>query len=282
MTKKIDWDDEFANAKYISNGFEYPKRWRQEATEFVSKHANSHLDCDYGSHPRQKFDLFWPLSSPKGLMVFIHGGYWLDFDKSYWSHLANGCCSSEWAVAVPTYVLAPDARIGDTTTMIGRAVEICAQHVSGPIVLVGHSAGGHLVLRLACRDSPLRTDTLRRMQRFISISGISDLSKLLHTRLNDTLHLDKEQIRDESPILKEPLPQASILCWVGANERPEFIRQSTRLTESWSQYIDDIELELEPGRHHFDVLDSLKFPDGALTRQIIHSSKNLRQSQEAT
>ena len=272
MTETIDWDDEFANAKYISNGSEYPKRWREEAAEFVCKHANAHLDYDYGPHQRQKFDLFLPSNTPKGLMVFIHGGYWLDFDKSYWSHLANGCCSRDWAVGIPTYVLAPHVLIGDITTMIGRAVETCAQHVPGPIVLVGHSAGGHLVLRLACQDSPLRTQTLRRVQRFISISGISDLSKLLQTRLNDTLQLDEAQAKIESPIHNEPLAHASILCWVGANERPEFIRQSSRLTESWSKYIDDIELVHEPNRHHFDILDSLKFPDGALTRFIIQSS----------
>src|SRR3546814_5563195 len=51
--------------------------------------------------------------SPAGLAVFVHGGYWMAFDKSSWSHLAAGAVARGWAVALPSYTLCPEARISD-------------------------------------------------------------------------------------------------------------------------------------------------------------------------
>lgn len=269
MNSNIDWDNEFANTKYIPNGMEYRDLWVRRATEFRQQHRNSHEELAYGSHARQKFDLFLPVSDPHGLLIFIHGGFWLDFDKSYWSHLAQGCTLREWAVAIPSYVLAPEASIQEISEMVGQAVEICGHSILGPIVLVGHSAGGQIVLRLCCQDTSLSTSTLGRIRRFISISPISDLRNLRYTEMNGDLKLDTALVRSESPILHQPLPHASVQCWVGANERPEFLRQADRLFETWKKYLDDLELIQIYDQHHFSIIESLQDPQGALTLQVV-------------
>ena len=46
--------------------------------------ARAKLDLLYGDGERNRFDLFLPEQTPKGLVVFVHGGYWVRFDKSYW------------------------------------------------------------------------------------------------------------------------------------------------------------------------------------------------------
>ncbi len=96
-----------------------------------------------------------PEGTPKGLLVFVHGGWWIAFDKSVWSHLAEGAVAAGWAVAMPSYTLAPEARIAEITREIGQAIEAAAARVAGQILLAGHSAGGHLVTRMVCRDTPL-------------------------------------------------------------------------------------------------------------------------------
>jgi arylformamidase len=59
----------------------------------------------------------WTCSCPKckskGLVVFVHGGYWKAFDKSVWSHLASGPLAHGYAVAVPSYTLCPDNSISE-------------------------------------------------------------------------------------------------------------------------------------------------------------------------
>ena len=51
---------------------------------------------------------------------------------------------------------------------------------------------------------------------------------------------------------------------VGEAERPAFRDQALWLSQAW-----DAELVIDPGRHHFDVIESLGQPDGALTLALL-------------
>ena len=70
-------------------------------------------------------------ATPAGLVVFVHGGYWRAFDRGDWSHLAAGPLARGWAVAMPGYVLAPEARIAAITAMIREAVAAAAARGGG-------------------------------------------------------------------------------------------------------------------------------------------------------
>lgn len=264
----INWDDEFSNAAYIKNGSLYPSIWKNRASEFATTHENADIDRPYGTHPRQKCDLFHPQTPSRGLVCYVHGGFWVEFDKSYWSHLARGLCSLGWSVAVPSYVLAPQVRISEITQMIAQAIQCCANWVDGPILLVGHSAGGHLVTRMVCSDSPLERSARDRVRTVVTISGLHDLRNLLKTEMNERLQLDKNEAILESPALLVPDTLADVVCWVGSLERPEFIRQSKLLRRVWSAHISGIQLEIEVGRHHFDVIESMEDPASRLVRVI--------------
>lgn len=269
MLSKVDWDDAFSNAAYIKDGATYPDRWRRSAEAFIAKHQDVKLNISYGEHTRQKFDLFWPSTKPKGLVVFVHGGYWLDFDKSYWSHLASGASEQGWAVAIPSYVLAPEAKISEITKMIAQAIEVSSKRVEGSIVLSGHSAGGHLVTRMVCETSPLENNAKARIARVLSISGVHNLRNLIHTRMNDQLQLSLEEAIAESPALQTPIASANVTCWIGSEERPEFVSQANALRDSWKNRVSNIQVTIEPNRHHFDVIGSLSDPNSPLTLALI-------------
>ncbi|MBB3919510.1 alpha/beta hydrolase [Rhizobium fabae] len=261
----IDWEDAFANAAYIEGGMAYPESWALKAEAF-RKEASCELDIPYGDSPRERFDLFHPSGSPKGLAVFVHGGYWLDFDKSSWSHLAQGALSMGWAVALPSYTLAPDARINEITREIGRAIGAAAERVDGPIRLAGHSAGGHLVSRMVCDDSPLSKATSDAITRVVSISGLHDLRPLRLHSMNEQLRLGEAEAAAESAVLRRPRQGIELVAWVGARERPEFLRQSALIVEAWGRRGRQTELVAEAGRHHFDVIDGLSDPEHPLTK----------------
>lgn len=265
----VDWDEAFSNAKYIPQGESYPQKWKNASSSFIDHCEHAELDIAYGSHPRQVFDLIFPKSQPLGLAVFIHGGYWIDFDKSYWSHLAKGMCDHGWAVAIPSYVLAPEARISEITLMMASMIEQGADLVAGPILLVGHSAGGHLVTRMACTNVSMTSATRSRIQKFISISGIHDLRNLLQTQMNNKLQLTPEEAVSESPFLQEPVETASVLTWVGSEERPELLKQSEILHEKWKNKTYRAENVVENGRHHFDVIEGLIAKESVLVRSIL-------------
>ncbi|MCO6188570.1 alpha/beta hydrolase [Rhizobium sp. L1K21] len=267
-SKVIDWEDAFSNGAYIDEAVRYPARWDDEASDFRTA-AQGQTDIAYGEHERERLDLFMPTGTPKGLAVFVHGGYWLDFDKSSWSAFAAGPLSAGFAVAMPSYTLAPHYRISQMTRQIGRAITVAAAMVDGPIRLSGHSAGGHLVTRMVCDDTPLAPEITGRIDRIVSISGLHDLRPLLFHSMNEKLRLDEEEAVVESAVLHDPLPGVQLMAWVGANERPEFLRQSALIREAWGRKGIYAKLVAEPQRHHFDVIEGLKSADHPLTQAFV-------------
>ncbi len=268
-----DWDDAYENSGHIPDGEGYPARWAAEAAAFRAGLTPDGLreGLAYGAHPRERLDLFCPTGRPVGLLVFVHGGYWRRFDHRLWSHLAAGPLARGWAVAMPGYPLAPEARIAAITRSVAAAIAQAAALVPAgvPVHLAGHSAGGHLVVRQVCRDAPLPGAVQARIGRVVSISGVHDLRPLLRTAINADLLLDAAAADAESPALLEPVEGARVHVWVGDDERPEFVRQSTLLANIWTGLGADMSQTVAPGRHHFDVIAPLAEPDSDLTAAVI-------------
>ena len=264
-----DWDDAFANMAHIPGSDALPQRWTDDAAAYRASGIPIDQDIAYGDHPREKFDLVWPDSAAKGLLVFIHGGYWMRLDKSYWTHFAEGARVKGWAVCLPSYTLAPEARIAQMTRQITRVIEVAAERVQGPIRITGHSAGGHLATRMICDDTGLTEETLKRVQSVMSISGLHDLRALMHTALNDTLNLDETEAVQESAVLHRPAMAIPYTCWVGGGERPEFIRQSELMAQMWRGLDMDATCVIDGNHDHFSVLDGLLSADSAMTDRLL-------------
>lgn len=261
----MDWDRAYANGDFIAGAAEYPPSWARMAEDFRSAlGARARLDLAYGTGARHSFDLFLPEAAPKGLLVFVHGGYWLAFDKSSWSHLAAGPLARGWAVAMPSYTLAPEARISQMTREIGAAVTAAAAEVAGPIHVTGHSAGGHLSARMGCADAPLPPAVAARVVRVVPISPLSDLAPLTRTKMNEKLRLDAAEVASESPAFLPLRPGCSAHVWVGGQERPSFLWQARLLSEEWN-----CPWTVAPGRHHFDVIDALSESESPLTNALV-------------
>ena len=133
-----DWDNAYTNGANIAGGDRWPDAWVAPAKAYREERVaagKAKLDLAYGDRPRNRFDLFLPDAEPKGLVVFIHGGYWMRFDQSFWSHLAQGRGRRGYAVAMPTYTLCPENRVAGIVAEMGQAIEKIAGMVGGPIHL---------------------------------------------------------------------------------------------------------------------------------------------------
>ncbi|MFN3938310.1 MAG: alpha/beta hydrolase [Gemmobacter sp.] len=257
-------DRAYANGEFIAGAADYPPRWAELAARF--RHAlGDRVRCDlvYGPGPRNRFDLFLPDGRPRGLAVFVHGGYWLDFGRESWSHLSAGPLARGWAVAMPSYTLAPEARISQITAEIGAAVEAAAGQVAGPVTVTGHSAGGHLSARMGCADAPLSAEVAGRVVRVVPISPLADLGPLMATSMNDRLRIDAAEAASESPARLSLRPGCAADVWVGGQERPSFLWHARLLSEAWN-----CPWHVVPGRHHFDVIDALADPGSGLTAAV--------------
>lgn len=243
-------DDDYANGAYIKGGDAYLARWQRQAAAFRQVMGpRARLGLVYGAGERQALDLFLPDTAPKGVMVFVHGGYWIEGHRDLWSHLAAGATARGWACAMPSYTLAPAARIGEMTQEIAAATAHAASLVAGPVVVTGHSAGGHLAARMGC------TDIAANVARVVPIAPLADLAPLMQTSMNAKLHLDEAECAAESPARLKLRPDTQAHIWVGAQERPAFLWHARLLSERW-----DCPWTPDAGRHHFDVIDGLTDP----------------------
>ena len=267
-----NWDDAYTNGANIAGGDRWPAAWMEPAKAYrnaMGAKGKAKLDIAYGERPRNRFDLFLPEGSPKGLVVYIHGGWWRAFDKSVWSHLAAGSVDSGYAVAMPSYNLCPEVRIRDITREVAKAVEAVAALVDGPIILTGHSAGGHLATRMVTTTSPLSSAVASRVRHVVSIAGLHDLRTVMRIPMYRDLNVDEAEALAESPALLSPIEGTRLTCWVGAGERSEFIRQNALLANIWTGLGAATATVEEPDRHHFTIVDGLADAAHPLTRTLL-------------
>ena len=258
----MELDDAYANGAYIKNAEDFPPKWQALAESFRDRDLTQG-DMPYGDGDRHVMDLFLPEGKAKGLFVFVHGGSWMAFDKSSWSHLAAGMLVRGWAVVIPSYDLCPHVQIADITHQIAGAISKAASQVEGPIILAGHSAGGHLVARMVCRGV-LPDAVARRLQHVMPISPVSDLRPLLKTSMKDTLHLDQATATSESPVLCADRHDVAVTSWVGSDERPAFLEQARWLAQAW-----DCGHVVDQGFHHYDVIDALADKNSAIVKALV-------------
>ena len=264
----------YNNRAAVPDHLDYFKRCA-EASASVRATARCALDVRYGPRPKQTLDLF--PGSGRGLLVFIHGGYWRAFDKSDYSYIATPFVEAGFDVAVINYDLCPAVDIG---TIIDECRDALAWLVKNGeargvnadnIVISGHSAGGHLAAMLHATDWSARGIDPAVIKGGVAISGVFDLEPLMHTAMNVDLRLNPDNAALWSPARMQPAVAAPLLVAVGAIETSEFLRQAQLQWDAWPQ--------VRPARstgpllladsHHFSAVDRLADSTHLLHRETL-------------
>jgi acetyl esterase/lipase len=123
-------------------------------------------DVAYGSDPRQRFDVYAPMQAHAApVILLVHGGAWMFGDKS-----ARGVIEGKVGHWVPRgiivisvdYRMLPQAPVSEQARDVTRALAYAQQHAAEwggdprQFVLMGHSAGAHLVSLVSAEPSLAR------------------------------------------------------------------------------------------------------------------------------
>lgn len=108
----------------------------------------------YGPLPRHRLDLVMParLTAATPLVVFFHGGGWKEGTRSDYAFVSRALVARGIAVAVPDYRIWPSGRWPDFIEDGARATAWLRAQESlptGPLFVMGHSAGGFIAAALA-------------------------------------------------------------------------------------------------------------------------------------
>jgi acetyl esterase/lipase len=136
----------------------------------------------YGDDPSHFFDVFRAAGEARGVVVFIHGGFWrAQYDLTHASHLCAALARAGISTASLEY-----RRVGNdggwamSFDDVRAALAVVRADLDAVPVVLGHSAGGHLALRLAPEK--------------VELAGIVALAPVADLRLAYDLHLGDDAV----------------------------------------------------------------------------------------
>ena len=153
---------------------------RQEHAIAVPAAVTAVRNFAYGSDPAQRIDVYLPANVHQAPVLFyVHGGGWAYGDKAnpgtetkvaYW-------CARGFAVISANYRMAPVAQALEQARDIARAISAAQAHETQwridpkRFVLVGHSAGAHLVALLGADPRLLASAGAQRPLGVVSLDS---------------------------------------------------------------------------------------------------------------
>lgn len=252
----LDLEKEYNNRARVPEHTAIMASWAKDSAAYRETKAPRVIP--YGDGERHTMDLFEAGEGPT--VMFVHGGYWQALDKSFFSHMAIGLNALGVSVAVPSYDLCPNVRIGDIVEQIRAACTVLARHINAPVIVSGHSAGGHLAACLLATESSVPAA--------YAISGLFELAPLVPTSLNTALKLDESDARALSPLLW-PAPEGKTLdAVVGGEESSEYLRQSAAIVAEWGKAGVETRYEEIAGANHFTVIAPLADASSAMCARL--------------
>jgi acetyl esterase/lipase len=210
----------------------------------------------YGDHADNVVDV-WD-NKADTVAVLVHGGYWrVRYDRSYLTPFAEYLVTQGFSVASLEY-----RRIGnggewpvlhqDVVSGVDKVVELFP---GKRIVLVGHSAGGHLALLAADRPG---------VARVVSVAGLCDLARahelgLSNNAVTELLGGDLGLLAEADPMNRTPPPVPVTLLHGDADTHVPL-----ELSQRY-QVKSGAELVVLPGIDHFEPVE----PGAAATVEAI-------------
>jgi arylformamidase len=261
----IDYEAEYNNRARVPEHPALMAGWVKDAAAYRETHPPRVLS--YGPGERNRIDLFEG-SSEGPIVVFIHGGYWQSLDGFSFSHCARGLNAHGISVAVPTYDLCPTVSVADIITQMRMACRELAK-LGHPLVVSGHSAGGHLAACMLATDWTAFDASLPRelVIAAYAISGLFDLPPLVATSINKALHLDQASAKAASPLFWTAPVRGSFDAVVGGNESAEYFRQSRSIAETWGERI-ATRFATVPAANHFTAIAPLADPNSPMVLRL--------------
>jgi arylformamidase len=266
----VNYEAEYGNRARVPDHPQIFARWAADSEAYRSQlPASCQERINYGATAREVIDLFY-VRPGAPLAVFIHGGWWRSFDPSLFSHCAAGLNAHGIGVALAGYNLCPRVSIAEIVDEMRRALIVLWRRCGQRMLVFGHSAGGHLTAALMATDWRARDAAAPAdlVPAGYAISGVFDLTPLVHVSFNQDLRLDADRARRASPTLWSA-PQGGVLdAVVGAEESSEFLRQSRLIADVWGKAGVATRYEAIAGANHFTVLDPLTDPDSAMVARL--------------
>lgn len=236
----------------------------------------SRLDVKYGKLPAQNLDIYLPEGrAPAPIVVFFHGGAWKGSNKECRAFPAQDVCPHGGVWVSAEYPLAPVHTLEVLVESAELALAWIADNAasfggnSRRILVMGHSAGGHLATMGLFRLLVKRPELAQNFE-LMTLSAVFDLEPMMFTKVNESLHLDPGRALIHSPICNIPSTSPALHAFAGGDEPDVFVQQSLDMVAAYARRGFRSRFTALPGRNHFSVMEEFMLPESPLRRSLLH------------
>lgn len=222
----------------------------------------------YGSHARQKLDVYSPddvaVAKSSPVVVFFYGGTWKEGERSIYGFVGAALAARGITAVVPDYRLFPEVQFPAFVDDAARAYVWARRNYpdpSRPVFVMGHSAGAHMAVMLACNPSYVRTVStdIAMPEGMIGLAGpyIFDLTTYPTTK---DLFPDDQPAAETIPgnFVTSAAPR-SLLIHGSADETVKLANQRI-LAEKLRDLDVEVETHEPEGETHVGVIRALAWP----------------------
>lgn len=235
----------------------YNRRVARDITELAPIPADERVA--YGNDPNQFFDVWRSRrTSTLGAAVMIHGGFWrARYDLLHVSHMCEALAQTGIATVSLEYRRVGNAGGGwpgtfeDVVAGFKAAVKFLGALKT---IVLGHSAGGHLALRIASEPLPIHG--------VVALAPVADLREAYKLHLgNDAVVKFLGGTPEKIPAIYDeacPSKHASngwLVLFHGTADDTVPFNLSRRFVEARSRDVGRRTLFLLPGADHFALID---------------------------
>lgn len=158
----------------------------EEDLSVLSRKANAPDEViTYGEHQDQIADIRYArVDHSRPLLVLIHGGFWKpEYDREHTEAMSSALSELGWTVLTLEYRRIPgqpDLLVQDIAAALRELPTKVKKH-DGRVILIGHSAGGHLALWAATQN--------------LDVHAVLALAPAADLQLADSLNLGENAVR---------------------------------------------------------------------------------------
>ncbi|XP_061395142.1 kynurenine formamidase [Musca vetustissima] len=263
----------------------------REATSLARRLYKTRLDIRYGGkNDNQLLDIYYKEQEhDTPILVFIHGGYWQELDKSTAGPIVHTFVEHNYRVLLVDYDLCPNVTLEQLTQQITnfyKWLKIYAHNTGATkISICGHSAGAHLALQLFDDEFSKLQFSLDFIDHVFLISGLYDLRQLWLlncTNSNNLLGLDDNSATKLSPIcceyndeLIDKYRQQNIHLHliVAENDSSIFKTQSQNYAHKLMQLNMNVNYRVFKCYDHFDIIEECSNSSSDISRYMKNEMK---------
>ncbi len=233
---------------------------------FVSQDVLVRRDLAYGELPRQKLDLYTSAAAPaRGVVVFVHGGYWDSGDKSEYPFVADSFTNQGFITVIANYRLVPEVTFPSYAEDVALAVKWVFDNIVNyggdpeKVFLMGHSAGAHIAALVAYDERYLEAvGATPKLAGFVGLAGPYDFLPLAPDDARSRAALGPEATRAQTqPVNFVGGDEAPALIAIGLEDTTVNPNNSLRFAERLEASGGEVELKTYRGLDHVGIVGAL-------------------------